>query len=111
MSIVYQQMFVGQNLQALIELTDVFFGHADALLDELSALPGVPVALRTAMAKPTTMNALAGLAPIEYLAGGLLKHSAAHPTPQILADWALGTSATPMRINRIRMLADVFFST
>jgi hypothetical protein len=106
----YQQMFVGKNLEVLIELVNAYFGQPDAMLEVMCSLPGIPAATRSAMTKPSTKNTLNGLAPIEYLAGGLLKHSSARPGPTILTDWAMGTAYTPMRINRIRMLAIAFFA-
>lgn len=110
MAAAYQQMFVGKNLQVLIELTNAYWGNADGLLEALCSLPGIPAQTRASMTKPATKNTLNGLAPIEYLAGGLLKHSSSHPGAQILTDWAMGTAQTPMRINRIRILAVAFFA-
>jgi hypothetical protein len=106
----YQQMFIGKNAQILTQLINANIGQADVLLDTICSLPGVPDAARGALTKPSTPNTLAGLAPIEYLACGLLNHSKSHPTAQILADWKMGPAATPMRINRIRMLANAFFA-
>lgn len=106
----YQQMFVGKSLEVLTELVNAYFGQPDALLAAICALPGIPTQTRAAMTKPSTKNTLNGLAPVEYLAGGLLKHSSARPGATILADWAMGTAYTPMRINRIRILAVAFFA-
>lgn len=106
----WQKMFVGDNLTALIALTNQYLGYPDRLLEAICMVPGVPDSTRSAMTRPATVNTLSGLAPIEYLACGLLKHSRNRVTPQILADWALGAEATPMRINRIRILATAFFA-
>ena len=106
----WQAMFVGKSAQVLATLTNGMIGQADALLDAICSLPGVPDNTRQALTKPSTQNALGGLAPIEYLACGLLKHSKSHPSPQILADWKMGAAGTPMRINRIRLLAVQFFA-
>jgi hypothetical protein len=110
MTITFQQMFSGKNLQMFTELVNANIGKADQLLAEILSVPGIPPETRGALTKPSTHNALAGLAPIEYLACGLLKHSKSRPTSQILADWALGAAGTPMRLNRIRILAVSFFS-
>jgi hypothetical protein len=110
MAITFQQMFTGKNLVALTALVNANLGQPDTLLAEILAFPGVPDQTRNALTKPSTQNALGGLAPIEYLACGLLKHSKSHPTATILADWATGAAGTPMRLNRIRILAVSFFS-
>jgi hypothetical protein len=110
MAINFQQLFTGKNLEDMTTLVNAFIGQPDALLAAILQVPGVPDQTRAALTKPSTKNALNGLAPIEYLACGLLKHSTAHPDAQILADWAMGTAGTPMRLNRIRILAVSFFS-
>ncbi|BDD79649.1 hypothetical protein [Burkholderia phage FLC9] len=110
MAITFQQLFTGKNLTDMTALVNAYIGKPDALLEAILQVPGVPALTRTALTKPSTKNALNGLAPIEYLACGLLKHSTAHPNAQILEDWAMGAAGTPMRMNRIRILAVSFFS-
>lgn len=106
----FQQMFAGKNLQMFTELVNACIGNPDKLLAAILSVPGVPPETRSALTKPSTHNALGGLAPIEYLACGLLKHSKSRPSQQILADWAMGVAGTPMRLNRIRILAVTFFA-
>jgi hypothetical protein len=110
MGTAWQQMFVGKSAQVLTQLTNANIGDPDTLLNELCSLPGIPDTARQALTKPSTQNTLGGLAPIEYLACGLLKHSKSHPSPQILSDWKMGAAGTNMRINRIRLLAVQFFA-
>lgn len=110
MTITWQQMFAGKNLQMITALVNANIGKPDALLATILSVPGIPPETRSALTKPSTHNALGGLAPIEYLACGLLKHSKVRPSPQIFADWALGAAGTPMRLNRIRILAVTFFA-